>query len=73
LISKSYLADIDDPRKKNLKLAIKERALASSGKCGEKGDTQSYARSARTVDEKAYLYNLFNVCIDNVLILRYIV
>jgi hypothetical protein len=40
---------------------------------GGRGNTQPFASSARTVDEKAYLYNLFNICIDNVLILRYIV
>ncbi len=30
MILKSYLADMDDPREKNLSLAIKEMALASS-------------------------------------------
>jgi len=32
MILKSYLADMDDPREKKLSLAIKEVAIASSGK-----------------------------------------
>jgi hypothetical protein len=39
---------MDDPRKKNLRLAIKEMVLASSGKGWGKGNTQLCERSART-------------------------
>jgi len=32
MIIKSYLSDMDDPREKKLRLAIKEMAIAASGK-----------------------------------------
>ena len=76
MISKSSLVPflgIDDPKKEKFRFAIKGIALASSGKGWGKGNAQFYARSTRTVDEKAALYKLVNVCIDNALILRYIV
>ncbi|MCL0040559.1 hypothetical protein M1M90_00535 [Thermodesulfovibrionales bacterium] len=50
MISKSCLAifiGMDDPGKKNLRLAIKEMALVSSRKVQGKGNIQFHACSAR--------------------------